>query len=154
MSKTSVRFSPSMKEVRARYKKAMRKVRDFKTLFTKAAIYLDRWTQQNFKTQGGKVGGWKPLKAGGRWKGKGKRRRLDTSAQILQDKGRLRASFLPFADSEKAVVGSDLPYAQTHHEGMGVPKRQITPEKSDVIEDLVRLADNHAKTELRKAKLL
>lgn len=110
----------------------------------KISIMLDRWVQRNFKTQGGKVGGWKPLKAGGRWvKRRGKGRYFDTSAKILQDTGRLRASMFPFATANKAGIGSSLSYAKNHEEGIGVPVRRMLPESKDVLQKAQQLIEHH-----------
>ena len=155
---TRVEFKPPMKEVKAEYKKAIGNIagggKNVGGLFKKAAVFMDRWVQLNFKTSGGKVGGWMPLQLGGRWIKKSKGKRVfDTSAKVLMDTSRLRHSFLPFADNKKAGIGSDLPYSETHHEGKGVPERQITPEKKNIIDDLMRIADVHAKMELKKVRL-
>ncbi len=148
---TKITMKPTMKQVRAKYKKAIAGVTEFKPMFGKIAIFLDRWNKLNFKTQGGKVGGWKPLKAGGRWKGKGKRRSFDTSAKILQDTGRLRLSYLPFQSSKEGGIGSELSYAEAHNDGFGrLPQRRMLPEKSEVIDDVMRIADLHTKQQLNK----
>ena len=116
------------------------KLQDTKTPFKKISIFLDNWVQKNFKTQGQMVGGWEPFKIGGRWiKGKG----LDTGAKLLQDTGRLRASFLPFASKNDAGIGSDLPYSKIHQEGKGVPKRRVLPQKGEVFDDAKKILENH-----------
>jgi len=68
------------------------------------AIYLDQWVQRNFQGKGGKVGGWAGYKYGGRLSRKSKangqsidgKRWINGTAQMLQDTGALRHSFLPF----------------------------------------------------------
>jgi len=146
-----VRIDPTVKEMREKYKSAVEAVTQFQPLFNKIAIYLDRWNKENFRTQGGKVGGWKPLKAGGRWKGKGKRRRFDRSARILQDTGRLRLSYLPFATRREGGIRSDLPYAEAHNNGFGpLPVRRMLPEKAEVIDDVMKIAVQHTDNQIKK----
>lgn len=146
-------FKPSLKEVRARYEKLSKEVRNFRGLYAKVAVWLDTWVQRNFRMSGGKVGGWEPLAAGGRRIKKGKKTFLDETAKVLIDSSRLRHSFLPFADSKKAGVGSDLPYAKTHNEGIKVPERQIVPKKIDVINDLLKISELHAGKKIKRSKL-
>ncbi|MCK5609653.1 hypothetical protein KAR91_47710 [Candidatus Pacearchaeota archaeon] len=119
-------------------------------MYSKAAIFLDRWVQSNFKTIGDKVGGWQKLKLGGRFRGKGKNRKFDTSAKVLQDTGRLRASFLPFANKKNAGIGSELPYSESHDKGKGVVKRRILPIEPEVKKDVKKIFENHVKKALKK----
>lgn len=151
-----------MKEVKARYTKASKKVGEFGKLMGKISVFLDRWTQRNFKTEGDKVGGWAPFVHGGRVRSKkGKKGGLaqgitsrvfvDGSAKLLQDSGRLRASFLPFATNKKAGIGSTLPYSEPHQKG-GKPwpvKRQIIPEPGDVDDEVAVLADKYLEIQLK-----
>jgi len=121
-----------------------------KTAYTKASIFLDRWVQKNFKSEGGSVGGWPPLQAGGRHKkGKG----LDTSAKVLQDTGRGRASYKPFATRTDAGIGSDVPYMKKHEEGDGVPKRRTLPVKKEVWPTILKIFNKHVEDALKKVKL-
>lgn len=169
MSKKGVEFIPPIEEVRAKYKEAVKGIRYFKPYHRKVSAFLDRWVQTNFRTQGGKVGSWEPFIHGGRIRTKKgetsglavslllNRRRVyvDGSAVLLQDTGRLRSSFLPFHDDNKAGIGSDLPYAKPHDKG-GNPwpiKRRILPEERDATKDVLKIADRHIKSELKKAKL-
>jgi phage gpG-like protein len=86
----------------------------------KVSVWLDRWVQRNFRSEGGKVGGWLELAEATiarRTKGRGK-----GSAKILQDTGRLRASFSPFHTRRSAGIGSDIKYAKIH-EIIGVKRK-------------------------------
>lgn len=124
-----------LQELHERLKTARKEVTNLKHPHGRAAVFLDRWVQRNFKTEGGKVQGWEPFAAGGRKK-KGKP--LDTTAQLLQDEGILRASFLPFANRRNAGIGSDLPYAEPHEEGWGhLPQRRMLPKEREVQADIV-----------------
>jgi len=112
--------------------KAGGKLKNMRPAMKQVSVFLDAWVQQNFRTEGGKVGGWEPFKAGGRYI----RGTLDTSAKLLQDTGALRASYRAFASSNNAGIGSRLPYAETHEEGIGVPARRMVPEGPDVSDEV------------------
>lgn len=140
-----------LKKLQNRYKDNAEKIKNLKTPYKKIAIFLDSWVQRNFKGQGKQVGGWKKFKkrkdgTRGRWiRGKG----LDTTAKLLQDTGRLRASFLPFAHAKDAGIGSDLPYAEKHEKGVKVPVRRILPIKSEVIDRASKIMDDYVKDNLK-----
>ena len=132
------------------------------------AIMLDRWVLRNFKTQGRTVGGWQPFAVycvggprspyrkrkvcgKGRIVGQGKRRRLDKSAMLLQDTGKLRSSFKLFYSAANAGIGSALEYAEPHEEGQGpLPQRRMLPLHSEVQRDIIRIYQKHIKKVLRK----
>ena len=147
MAENQVTIKPPISKLKERHKKRLDDLKRMKPAYQKVSIYLDKWVQDNFKTEGGKVGKWPPFKAGGRWvKGLG----IDASAKLLQDTGRLKASYLPFATRNNAGIGSDLPYAKKHEEGDGVPKRRTLPERGEVIDDAKAILDNHVKKVLDK----
>lgn len=135
----------NMPQVKARLSKIHVKLKDIEPAHKKISIMLDRWVQQNFKTEGGNVGGWAPLKAGGRFTGKGKNRKFDPSAKILRDTTRLSKSYLPFANKKDAGVGSDLPYSKPHEEGIGIVMRRMLPIYQEVKRDIVNVYNNHVK---------
>lgn len=109
-------------------------------LMRQASVLLDRWVLLNFRTEGGKVGGWAPLKAGGRWR----RGKFDPNAKILQDEGRLRGSFLPFSDAKNAGIGSEVPYSIFHEQGTRhLPVRRMLPVEQDVAAEIGKLFDLH-----------
>lgn len=141
MANEPVQFEikPTVEELKKRHERKLSELKDMKKAYAKVASYLDRWVQTNFKTEGGKVGGWIPFALGGRWvKGKG----LDTSAKLLQDTGRLKASFLPFSFKNNAGIGSNVEYSKKHEEGDGVPERRILPVKKEVINDTKKILDS------------
>ena len=74
-----------------------------------------RWIGRNFASNGGMVGGWKPLAAGTLAARRG------GSGNILQDRGAggLKGSFMPEWTSEYAKVGSPLTIAAYHEYGTG-----------------------------------
>lgn len=123
----------AINDLKARADKKHKKIKDLSIPLRQGSIFLDRWAQRNFKTEGGNVGGWEPFARGGRILRDGS---IDSSAKLLQDTGRLRASVLPFANARDAGVASDLPYSKIHHQGIGVPERRILPKRSEVIDKL------------------
>lgn len=130
--KTSDNLTPE--EMRARHKRAARETSALEIPHKKIALFLDRWVQQNFKSEGGKVGGWPPFAHGGRLRIQpGKPASFDPRAKLLQDTGRLRASFTPFSNKRTAGIGSDLSYSEKHEEGEGrLPQRRMLPRRKDV----------------------
>jgi len=141
--KIETRVRPPLKEFNDRLAKARKNLAASKPAMKKVSVFLDRWVQDNFKSEGGKVGGWKELAAGGRWvRGRG----LDTSAKVLQDTGRGRASFTPFASKNDAGIGSDLPYMRDHDRGeQGQEQRRILPEGDEVHDEVEEILDDHVK---------
>lgn len=131
-----------LEELRKRAEQAKTNLQHARPAYRRAATFLDRWVQQNFRSQGGKVGGWKPLKAGGRYINGA----LDVTAKILQDTGILRASFHVFATNKNAGIGSDIPYAEAHEEGKGVPQRRMLPKRVEVAADLKDILSDYVRT--------
>jgi len=124
-----MKVRPSLEKVKRTFSERLKKINDASIPNKKAAIFLDRWVQKNFQSQGGKVGGWEAI---------------DRAGKILQDTGRLRSSFIPFAKRSDAGIGSSLKYSKPHDQGVGnMPKRQILPERSDVEDDLFQIYDKH-----------
>lgn len=141
MMNVDIKVTPDLDELKKRLADARADIADQSTVMKKASIYLDRWVQTNFKTEGGKVGGWRPLKAGGRWKN----RAFDPAAKILQDTGRLRLSFVPFATEKNSGIGSDLDYSR-HHE----KTRRMLPKKDDVAHDIEKLFRDDLSVKIKK----
>jgi len=100
----------------------------------KISIMLDSWVQRNFKSEGGSVGGWAPITRQGR---------------ILQDTGRLRLSFLPFADKDNAGIGSDLDYSEKHEKGIGVSRRRMLPKINEVNDQIVKRYNIHVEGSIK-----
>lgn len=144
----------SSKRVRARFDELDKMVKDTRTANRRVGVWLLRWINQNFRTQGGRVGRWKRFKAGGRYVGRAGTRRLDKSAKLLQDTGRLRASFDWKATRSKVTVGSDLPYSKYHEEGVprrNLPERRMLPQFSDadVTAGILKIYNTHIERALR-----
>lgn len=143
-----MKVTPDLDRVKRDLKKRREKMSSLKTTMSRVATFLDRWVQDNFKTEGGKVGGWKPLARGGRLITRGGRTVLDKSAKILQDTGRLRNSFLPFASMRNAGIGSKLDYSKKHNEGIDVVKRRILPTIAEVRKPIREHFNVHVKRSL------
>lgn len=75
------------------------------------AVLALNWINRNFQSEGGMVGGWKPLSPNTLAARRG------GSGRILQDTGQLRASFIPRWTSEDASVGSAMKTALWHEKG-------------------------------------
>lgn len=136
-----VKVSPTPRFMKHRFKSARKRMSNFQTPYKRSAVFLDQWVQRNFQQEGKPVGGWMPLKGGGRRVPGGG---IDPTAKILQDSGRLRASFESFSTRRNAGIGSGLEYAKTHNEGMGpIPQRRILPLKREVRQDIRRIFDQH-----------
>lgn len=146
-----------------RIREVSRKIKDTSRANREVSIWLLKWVNDNFKTQGGKVspGGWEPLKTGGRYKknsrgkqlGAGRRRqKYDPYAKVLQDTGRLRGSFHNFYTRTTAGVGSALFYAPFHDLGTKyIPQRRILPsqEDRDVEQGALRIYEAHVQRAVR-----
>lgn len=123
-------LKPSIEEVRKRLAAKRKAVIDLRTPLARASVLLDQWVQKNFKSEGGLVGGWQPFKKNDAGVPIVEARNPGRApAKLLQDTGRLRSSFAPFADKKSAGIGSDLPYSKPHHKGMGyLPMRKLIPD--------------------------
>ena len=90
------------------------------------------WINQNFQNEGSLVGGWKPLATSTI------ARRRKGSQRILQDTGRLRASFDLFGmriTSESVTVGSTNSVAAYHEHGTNrLPQRRMLPNEQEATE--------------------
>lgn len=145
----------SPEEARRRHERALKDIRNMRPVHKKIAVFLDRWVQENFRTEGGKVGGWRPFARGGRLRrGSGGRAMFDRGARLLQDTGRLRNSFDPFATRYTVGIGSDVSYSETHEKGLGrVPQRRMLPKIGEVRDDVGRLYRKHAADGFRRQRI-
>lgn len=132
---------PTLEELRKRLAKKRVAVMDLRTPYARAAVLLDQWVQKNIKTEGGKVGGWAPFAKNAAGIPIVELREPDRApAKLLQRTGRLRSSFSPFANTKQAGIGSDLPYAKDHHEGIGLPERRLLPDHNPAYKEVMRAA--------------
>lgn len=133
---------PTLDELRKRLATKRKAVTDLRTPLARAAVLLDQWVQKNFKTEGGKVGGWTPFAKNAEGVPLVELRDPKRApAKLLQRTGRLRSSFSPFADKKRAGIGSDIPYAEPHHKGQAwLPERQLLPDKGKAQREVLRAA--------------
>lgn len=122
----------------------------------RVAVYLDQWNKRNFQTLGKNVGGWAKYKYGGRLTRKAKAnakvrgRWVQTKAQLLQNTGHLRLSFLPGVRRNEAFIGSDLPYSKPHQEGgKNLPQRRMLPKAKEVAPTINSILNNYVREVLR-----
>ena len=148
MTSITITGGGSVDQARAKIKQVREQLGNNSVPMRQVAVFLDQWVQRNFRSSGGNVGGWRPFRDGGRWitvqtkKNKAGGRRLDPSAKLLMDTGRLRLSFLPGVSGGCAYIGSDLPYAKFHDEGTArLPQRRILPKAEEVQADVVKIID-------------
>ena len=132
-------------------RQVIRSVRNPRPANRRVSVWLLRWVNENFKSEGGKVGRWKPFKLGGRKIPGGG---IDRSAKLLQDTGTLRASFSPFHSRNTAGIGSGLSYSITHELGLphqNLPARRMLPLATDrdVTNGIIRIYDHYIRTVLR-----
>jgi phage gpG-like protein len=146
------------KKAQRALRRVSRKLGDASPANKQVSVWLFRWVNNNFKSQGGKVGGWAPLHPSTirrRTTGGGK-----GSAQILQDTGHLRGSFKPFFGKNFAGIGAgphmkgaDIPIY--HEEGVpsrNLPKRRMLPRDTDrdVTQAVIRIYDSYIARAIRR----
>lgn len=140
MPSSRIRVSPSAREFDMKLKLFSRKyLEDLTKPNKEVAVWLMRWVDKNFKREGllrYPGAGWEPFKLGGRRRKGGE---IDATAKLLQDTGRLRASFSPLFSKKMAGVGSDLTYSEAHEKGKGVPTRAMLPTRDLVHSDIKRI---------------
>ena len=141
-----VTLDPSRAAIKKAAEEAHKKLKDQKGPYRKASVLLDQWVQKNFKTEGENVGGWKPFARNNR------RWLQDPSAKLLQDTGRLRSSFRPFATLRNAGIGSFLKYSKPHDRGTrNLPERRMLPRKYKEVKPIVEpIFNRHIKDSFRQ----
>lgn len=150
-------------EFKEKQKKARELLKQDGAAMRQIAVFLDQWVQLNFKSSGGKVGGWLPYKYGGRLTTKKKsnaqsiigHKWINGSAKLLMDTGALRLSFLPFTQLGNAGIGSDLPYSKYHEQDdvsvyKYLPQRRMLPKESEVVTDVREILANWVSVTIRK----
>jgi len=110
------------------------KLKNNKSAFAACVIETDKWTQDNFRSEGGQVGGWAPLKQAtiaSRRHGPKK----NNSTKILQDTGFMKNNWKSLWNNNNGYFQSMTDYAQVHNSGSvkkNIPKRQIIPTKEQM----------------------
>lgn len=151
-AKVTIRVSRGTdKRVAREMKRLAKAIGDTTRANRQVSVWLVRWVNSNFRSEGGKVGGWVGFKNGGRRiKGGG----IDTTAKLLQDTGKMRASFLPFHSRRQAGIGSDLDRSVWHDAGLpnrSLPARRLLPNNTDtdVNRAVLKIYDVHLKRAVR-----
>jgi phage gpG-like protein len=66
--------------------------------------------------------------------------------------GALRANFTSFYSRDNAGVGNELSYSKFHHFGTSrMPKRELLPNRSSVLQIGLKVYGNYVQREARKA---
>lgn len=128
-----------LEEVKAMFHKAQKTIANPEVSFKRALAVLDRWVQENFKTEGGKVGGWRPLKEA-TIRARMRRRNKTGDIRILQDNGTLKRNWKHISGKDYAGIQStatagksNYPYGLAHDEGRGNnPQRRILPTEEEI----------------------
>ena len=141
----------SSKAAKRKLMQVIRKIKNPTQANRNVSLWLLRWVNENFKSQGGKVGVWKPFKIGGRRLRGGA---IDRSAKLLRDTDRLILSIQPFHSRRFAGVGSDLDYSITHELGWperNIPARRMLPIDTDrdVERGIIKIYDAYIRRVLR-----
>ena len=97
-------------EVRDRMRKAG-EIFDQETFLEVIGMRALAWINENFETDGGKVGGWQPLSENT------VAQRRKGSSKPLQDTGNLRGSFEYEVSGNQVKVGTSVEYAKFHEFG-------------------------------------
>ena len=125
-------------------------LRNRRSVNAKAVAVVDRWVQENFKTEGGNVGGWVPLKKqtiDRRRKGKG-----SGSAKMLQDVGWLRSKWRHIVTDDAAILRSGVGYGIYHDSDKPrskLPQRRILPKRDEIWPRIKQLFEEHIRNALR-----
>lgn len=140
-AKDSACVKRQVEALKARSEKRRKALTDMSRPMHRASIYLDQWVQKNFKAEGGLTDHKWPKS----------RRAEKQHGMTLQNTGRLRASFLPFASKNNAGIGSDLPYAKDHEESLhGLPVRRMLPKQSEVKDQIKKILGGYVDEVLQK----
>ena len=110
------------------------KLKNKKPAIAKCVVQTEKFVQLNFRSQGGEVGGWKPLAEStiyARRHGK----KTNNSTKILQDVGDLRDKWKHYWDNDKGYIQSQVDYGIYHDKGGKggrPPKRRILPTRAEM----------------------
>ena len=147
----------NLPEVERNMARRANKLNDRRTVNAACLTVVDRWIQDNFKTEGGKVGGWKPLKpATIAARRHGSNKALAGQVKILQDTGQLRSNWKHIVDRTTGRLRSlvkgkgGVSYGLFHDQGLGnLPKRQIIPEPKQIAPQLKQVYQHFIKQAIK-----
>jgi phage gpG-like protein len=115
-----------------------------------ASVALYGWVIENYDSEGGKVGGWTPLKPSTIRE----KERIGKTKMLVRT-GHLRASLVPGYDQSNAWVASNVPYAVKHQEGdpdHNIPQRRILPNRSEVLKIGIKVYQFYVSKEVRATR--
>ncbi len=123
-----------------------------KVVNERAIALVLKWVDDNFKTQGGKVGGWKKLTTATNIAKTNK----GYSPSPLLRTGDLRKKWrTQISDKTGRLISAidNPPYGLFHDEGAGhLPQRRIIPKSSEVLPLLSKVYNNFIKAKVKKAQ--
>lgn len=133
--------------VKARIAKVNNGLKNNETAFKRAVAVVDGWVQQNFRSEGGNVGGWAPLaestlkqrKRGSYRHARtaSEARRMDAKGpgkfKILQVNGTLRMKWKHLFGKDHGALVSAVDYGIFHEKGTSkMPQRRILPTMEEI----------------------
>lgn len=150
-SKFQVKVKGVQQAVKA-FDRRKKKLQQLNTPVAKTLILLSAWVFRNFKTEGGKVGGWKELDEQTKARRKRRRRGKKEGFQILAETGALRQrwAFL-FPRKNTGIFKSMSEYSRIHNEGgigskgQRIPKRRILPTDRETLGMAMKVHKGHVK---------
>lgn len=117
--------------------------------FKRSVAVIDRWVQENFKTEGGKVGGWVPL-ADSTIESRMRRRNKQGEIRILQDNGNLRRNWKHLFGKDHGGIVSGTDYGIFPQTGTSkMPQRRILPEIKEIWPSIKGLFEDHIRRALQ-----
>lgn len=115
-------------------------MRDTTTANRAVATQFASWVGRNYQGEGSLVGGWAPVSAS-----TARRKAKAGKEKILIWSGHLRASILPFSDSQRAGIGTEVIYGKYHDEGTSrMPQRRFIPNEAEALEMGTRVYEFYA----------
>ena len=144
----TVHGGKELDRLRGRMSRVRSKLADFRPLHRQAGSELNDWVARNFRARGSRLdslpGGW-PALAPATLRAK---RRKGRSLSPLVATGRLRREFTVRVDAGRVVVTNLAPYAAVHQFGLGVPRRPLFPDATQVRKLIVPGVARHVKETL------
>lgn len=137
-------------QVEAMLRELDNRMKDYKPVFRKAAIYMEGSIGKNFRAQG-RPTKWAPLKP----KTLAARRKKGSGAKILQDSGLLKASVTSNLEIKRMTkleyeFGTAKIYAATHQYGRGkIPARPFLLFQDSDEKAIRRIFEDHLKEAFR-----
>jgi phage gpG-like protein len=133
-----------LEAVKRRLDKVERETKNATAAYAQSIALVDRFVQENFKSQGGKVGGWAPLKQSTI---KARRNKKKGSIKILQDNGLLRMNWKHVYDHKSGSLVSGVYYGIFHDSDKprtsSLPRRRILPTQKEMWPKIKEIFERH-----------